>query len=107
MHLDRPGYAAELERDGRFLKFDDVGCLVKVISVSDPCARIWLEDHRTGELVPLAQATLVRSRTVRTPMGSGVVAFRDREAAVRHRDSTQGEIVTIRQLQSVQEERRS
>lgn len=107
MRLDRPGFAAELEVAGRFLKFDDIGCLAHTPGATSPGARVWLEDHRTGELVPLREATLVRSSDVRTPMGSGVVAFRDRASAGEHLRRTRGEFVTFEGLTTARAEAKS
>lgn len=95
MHVDRPGFAAEREAGGAVTVFDDVGCLQRVLAAGGERGRIWIEDHATGELVALEDATLVRSGGTRTPMGSGIVGFRDRAQAERHRARTGGEFVTI------------
>lgn len=107
MRLDRPGFAGELEVAGRFLKFDDIGCLAHTPDATILGARVWVEDHRTGELIPLREATLVRSSDVRTPMGSGVVAFRDRASAEEHRRRTRGNFVTFEGLTTARAEERT
>jgi hypothetical protein len=92
MHVDRPGYAAERLVDGRVAIYDDLGCLAHALAAGGERGRIWVEDHASGALVPLESATLVRARDVRTPMGSGVVAFRDASGA-------RGEPVTLERLE--------
>lgn len=94
MHVDRPGYAAERLVDGRAAIYDDIGCLAHALAAGGERGRVWVEDHGTGALVPLESATLVRARDVRTPMGSGVVAFADAARARAH-----GEIVTLDRLE--------
>ena len=107
MRLDRPGYAAQLKAGGGVRFYDDVGCLARDAATRDAAARVWIEDHLTGELVPLCDATLVRSDQVRTPMGSGVVGFRDPVRAAAHRDRMHGEFVTLERLAAGRGEERS
>jgi copper chaperone NosL len=61
--------------------FDDLGCLLRELpSVG---ARIWVKDYETSEWLDAEAAFFVRSESIETPMGGGVVAFSTREAAER------------------------
>lgn len=83
MHMSRPGFAGELrDHDGVLTKYDDVGCLVRAILAGHrEVPEAWVEDHGGGGFVPLLSAHLVRGEPGTTPMGSGLVAFADLDAA--------------------------
>jgi copper chaperone NosL len=68
--------------------FDDLGCLREYLRSAQPPAGAvaFVADHRTGEWVRAVDAVYARSRTVATPMGSGLLAWRD--AASRAADPT-------------------
>lgn len=85
MHFATPGFAGERRgRDGRLVKFDDLACLLQAIaSAHEETTEAWVEDHDGGGWVPLASAIFVRGGMIHTPMGSGLVAFKDRAAAER------------------------
>ena len=85
MRFATPGFAGERRgRDGRVAKFDDVGCLLQAVaSAHEETTDVWVEDHGGGGWIPLASATFVRGKRLQTPMGSGIVAFKDPAAAER------------------------
>jgi copper chaperone NosL len=68
--------------------FDDLGCLREYLrSAQLPASAVaFVADHRTGEWVRAVDAVYARSRTVATPMASGLLAWRD--AASRAADVT-------------------
>jgi copper chaperone NosL len=82
MPVSRPGYGGELrDADGRLTTYDDVGCLVRaMLRRHGAIPEAWVEDHAGGGFVSLLTAHLVRTRA-ETPMGSGIVAFREAGAA--------------------------
>lgn len=85
--------AALVAADGRVDRFDDIGCLLAALGEADagrtaqpaggrPTAdRVWVHDRQSGEPLPAASAWFVRLAGRVTPMGSGWVAFADRESA--------------------------
>ena len=83
MLLAEPGFAGEIrDARGQLTRYDDLGCLIGALReahVETPEA--WVEDHATHQLVPLLRAALVAGERIRTPMGHGIVAFADPEAA--------------------------
>jgi copper chaperone NosL len=97
MHLARPGFAAELrDHDGVLTKYDDVGCLVHAILTGHrEVPEAWVEDHASGELVPLLSAHLVGGDPATTPMGSGLVAFADEDAAREYARATAARIMSF------------
>lgn len=100
MHLSQPGFAAEMrDRNGVLHKYDDVGCLVTAIAKAHAeVPEAWVEDHAGGGFVPLLTAHLVRAPEVATPMGHGVVAFRDAAAAAAFAESHAGRVVTVEEM---------
>lgn len=100
MHLSQPGFAGEL-RDARgvLTKYDDVGCLLRAMAgMHTEVPEAWVEDHVSGAFMPLLSAVLVRVRPTDTPMGSGIVAFKDRDAAVAFARDERGAAVTLEDL---------
>ena len=90
MLISEPVYAAAYRTpQSESLVFDDIGCLLKA-AAREPRAdalRFWFHDAATAVWIDGTDAVFVSSRALRTPMGGGLVAYRDqaaaREAAVR------------------------
>src|SRR5262249_8691297 len=95
-----PGFAGELREPGGTLqKFDDVGCLLHaLLAAHRETTEVWVEDHGDGRLIPLLAAHLVRAETVDTPMGYGIVAFREEAAARAFVDANRGDVVQLEDL---------
>jgi copper chaperone NosL len=78
MAVSSPRFAAQLAAPGEDPRFfDDLGCLVTYLSQPQPPpahAVAYVADHRTGEWVAAARATLTRVDGLSTPMGSHLIA---------------------------------
>jgi copper chaperone NosL len=100
MILSRPGFAGEIrDRNGVLVKYDDIGCMLEaMLGHRGEIPEAWVEDHRSGRLVPLLRATLVRSPSAATPMDHGIVAFEDASAARALAVESGGEVVALEQL---------
>ena len=100
MVVTRPGFGGELrDADGRLTAYDDVGCLLRaMLKRHGAMSEAWVEDHAGGGLVSLLTAHLVRSARADTPMGSGLVAFRDAAAADAFATETGGARVALEEL---------
>lgn len=63
--------------------FDDIRCLLQAVAREpDPgAARYWFHDAQTATWIGGDEAVFVASPDLRTPMGGGLVAYRDRAAA--------------------------
>src|SRR5262249_23738561 len=83
MHLSRPGFAGELRnRNGDLTKYDDIGCMLRaMLAMHQEIPEAWVEDHDSGNFIPLLAAKLVRAENVETPMGGGIVAFEHQSSA--------------------------
>ncbi|HEX6203206.1 MAG TPA: nitrous oxide reductase accessory protein NosL [Thermoanaerobaculia bacterium] len=100
MLVSEPAFAAAAlpagEREARV--YDDAGCLFAALA-EEPgggaAARLWFQDADGSGWVEAAEAVLVAVPGGVTPMGSGVVAFRDGAAARRFAAARGGEVVEL------------
>lgn len=91
MLISEPVYAAAYQARGAEARvFDDIKCLLEAAG-GEPdrtSLRFWFHDARDGAWIAGDQAVFVAAPSLRTPMGGGLVAFRDpagaKEAAARH-----------------------
>ena len=99
MLISEPVYAAAYRASGSDPRvFDDIGCLLEAAR-KEPHAdrlRFWFHDAATTVWIDGEEAAFVGSSTLRTPMGGGLIAFRDRtaarEGAVRHQGRVIGSL---------------
>jgi copper chaperone NosL len=98
MTVSDPRFAAELvTRKGRIFVFDDVGCLATFTATGpvppDQVQGVWVTDLRhPGTLIPAQDAMYLRTDSLRTPMGSHLVAV-PRQAADSLRSALGGELL--------------
>jgi copper chaperone NosL len=87
MLISERRYAAQLiDRDGEIYKFDDVACMLRFAhshAMQQSSAKFYVRDYASGgDWLDAATAYFVRQRaSVSSPMGSGIVAFRDVQSA--------------------------
>jgi copper chaperone NosL len=87
-------YAAAFRTaEGEEKVFDEIGCMLGELPVAG--ARVWVHDFDTSSWLDGEKAVFLRSESLETPMGGGIIAFSSREAAQKYG----GEIATLRQLQ--------
>lgn len=82
--------------------FDDAACLF-AWAAEEPAggeARVWFQDTLGGGWLETADAVLAVVPGGLTPMGSGVVAFRDGAAARRFAGERGGEVVSFNTLRT-------
>ena len=84
-------YSAAYQRAGAPARvFDDIGCMRSALQrESSPTdVQLWFHDASDGTWIAGKEAVLVHSPAIRTPMGGGLLAHRDRvaaqDAAARH-----------------------
>ena len=97
MPIDQPGFGGEMrDQAGTLSKYDDVGCLLHAMLVAHrEVPEAWVEDHDGAGFVPLLTAHLVRSEDAGTPMGFGIVAFKDGAAAARYAAAHAGQALPL------------
>jgi hypothetical protein len=104
MKIENSAKKFSVSTPGRLIPvvFDDIECAIKFRN--ELCAMETLEfdntaiayDFYTGENVKMADAVYVSRSAVKTPMGSGIIAFKDRASAESFlAGHGQGEIVLL------------
>ena len=95
MLISEPAHAAAIRLpDGSDHLFDDIGCLV-AHAQQHPAdgVQYWFHDAADGQWIAGTQPVFVTSASLRTPMGGGIVAYRDRDAAERLAAGQTGRVV--------------
>ena len=95
MLVSEPIYSAAYQAGGSEARvFDDIGCLLGAmrregLREDSTGLRVWFHDANDGKWIDGGGAVFVTSSSIRTPMGGGIIAFRDaaaaEQAAGRHR----------------------
>ena len=85
MAISEKRYAVEMiDTDGNVIKFDNMDCMVRYVSAHDlknKAAAWFVMDSDGKEWLDARQVWLVKSASIPGPMGSGVLAVKDRVAA--------------------------
>lgn len=79
MTVSNDAFASEIiTNEGEVLKFDDLGCLEQFVKSRDElvAAAIFVKDYDSRTWLTKEQSFIVRT-SLKTPMGSGNVAFAD------------------------------
>jgi copper chaperone NosL len=95
MLISEKAYAAAIRfPDGHDQLFDDIGCLVAAVR-EKPAAgsHYWFHDAVSGEWLTDVAPVFAVSSQLRTPMGGGIVAYRDPAAATQAAERIGGRIV--------------
>ena len=108
---DRCLSGAIVDRDGRHehALFDDIGCMLDARDNTEGAFRVatmFVHDHASKEWVRADQAWFMVTSPdrLRTPMGSGVVAFAAREAAEAAAQKYQGRVADLVGLDAARRE---
>jgi copper chaperone NosL len=78
--------------------FDDIGCMLEAmkrdgVRAGDAALRVWVHDAQTNEWIDGAAAVFVIAPEVKTPMGGGIIAYRDAARAERVATEHHGRLV--------------
>ena len=96
MLISEPVYAAAYRApDSEPRVFDEIGCLLKAAH-REPHAdaiRFWFHDAATAVWIDGKDAAFVTSPSLRTPMGGGLIAYRDRTAARESATRDHGRVI--------------
>jgi len=83
-------------KDGKTLKFDDVGCMYKWIeenNAADNVSAMFVRDYNTDEWINADNAVMVYNEEFQTPMGFGVYTFKDQQSADDFIGQNGGEVI--------------
>lgn len=94
MLISEPLYAAAYRAPGAAARvFDDIGCLRDAARAETPGLRFWFHDADDRAWIEGAEAVFVAASEIRTPMGGGLIAYRDPAAAERSAVKHHGRII--------------
>jgi copper chaperone NosL len=95
MLVSELAYAAAIRwADGHDEIFDDIGCLVaKAQQTPDGDRQYWFHDAAHGGWITDARPVWVTSPELKTPMGGGIAAYRDRATAEQAAARLRGRLV--------------
>ena len=80
MAVSEQHFAAQaLLPNGDYVKFDDVGCLMKYQPLPKK-DMIWLGDYLTTQWVRADSALILKTDSIRTPMGYGILAYASQDS---------------------------
>jgi copper chaperone NosL len=92
------------EKDHEWKLFDDIGCMIETMRKSDMTRinAVYVSDYSTGELIEARKAFFVvaGSEKLATPMGYGIVAFKDKDDALELARRVKGELIGFDELVS-------
>jgi copper chaperone NosL len=97
-------FAAQLlTRHGKALSFDAAECMAGYVNgrktVEADIHSLWVLDASDADRwLPAEEAVFLRSPQVRSPMGAGLIAYSDADAAHRARDELGGELLHWREV---------
>lgn len=85
MAISEKRFAAEIiDIDEKVYKFDDIGCMLRYKQASGdklkPAAE-FVTDYDSRDWIRAEKAFYTRSATIKTPMGSNIVAYSDEQKA--------------------------
>lgn len=98
IHEERCAAAIVIDRDGRrdSMLFDDIGCMLDIEREGKvKVLGRYVHDHSSGAWTDAAAASFIATdgSQLRTPMGSGIAAFADRQGARKAQEHYGGEIL--------------
>jgi copper chaperone NosL len=99
MVITEPQFAAQaLNSRGKAFKFDAVECLAAWVTDGEGAGldlhSLWVADHEEpNRWLSVDDARFLRTDAIHTPMGAGVVALRDEQAAREQQQMRGGEIL--------------
>jgi copper chaperone NosL len=94
-------YAGEIVTKRKVYKFDDIGCMLAYAqsnNMSLEKAHFWVMDFDGATWIKGEEAYFVISPGIRTPMGYGIIAFKDPIKAKETADKTRGEVIQFESL---------
>ncbi len=73
-----------ITKKNRIYKFDDIGCLISYYNEhKNEVKEVYVLDYNTKEFIKAKDAYFVISESIRTPMGSSIVAFKDKDSTLK------------------------
>lgn len=96
MAISEKQYAAEfIDQDAQAFKFDDIGCMLNFVQSKKIAnvAAYYVMDFDERQWLKAEDAYYVRSSELDTPMGGGLIAFKDQNKAQLAVDKFHGKLL--------------
>lgn len=90
-------------KDGKTLKFDDIGCehVWTEKNGKDQISAEFVRDYHSKEWVNLEKASFVYDKNFKTPMAYGIYSFKDQQSAQGFlNEQGKGKLMTAKELES-------
>lgn len=102
MIISEEAFAAAYKTEsGNTRKFDDIGCLLKMLKEEAVLpSRAWVHDYDSGSWVAAETASYVKSPETPSPMGYGLAAFATREEAEAFALKVKGRVLSFDALKA-------
>ncbi len=84
---------AAVSPDGRYLKFDDIGCMAAHEKENGQALRAWVRDAEGDGWIAREKAGFVHSKDLVTPMGCGLAAFSTEARAKKFCNKKTGDLI--------------
>jgi copper chaperone NosL len=84
MQVKDDPYATQIiTKDGKSIKFDDIGCMNAWIEQhgKDNIGMDYVRDYNNKDWISYQKASYVYDASIRTPMAYGIVSFKDKQSA--------------------------
>ena len=101
MMIDDFHYSAEIVTKRKVHKFDDIGCMLAYAQSNDLSldkAHFWVMGFDSATWIKGEEAYYLLSPGIHTPMGYGIIAFKDQIKAKETEDKTKGEVKKFKSL---------
>jgi len=101
MEISEKRYAGEfIDSDGKAFKFDDIGCMVNFVQTRKitNVAAYFVIDFDDHQWLKAEDTYFVRSSDIETPMGGGLIAFRDQGRAQKAVDKYHGKLLRFKEV---------
>ena len=102
MAISQRQYAAELiDSEGTAFKFDDIGCFVRFAAGRGPHGKLppsFVIDYDSRQWLGAGRAYYVKSKEIRSPMASGLIALKEKAKADEYASKFQGRVMLFDEL---------
>jgi copper chaperone NosL len=97
--------AAYVVKSGEARRFDDIGCLLIYYDKhQEDVNHFWITDFLSRNWIRAVSAVFVKSDSIQTPMGFGIISFKNEQNANKVLENYPGSIVKFPQLFQISEE---
>lgn len=101
MIINEARFAAATNGEGLPIRlFDDIGCLILFLKKhpEQKRAQVWVHDYLSAQWLSADSSQFVMGTPVETPMGHGILAFRDNRQADSLATASGGQTVLFKEL---------